>query len=121
MPQEVPFVVFQVSLMSVRAHQFGMYITLTSQVFELRLTDISPIPLTEEWILRAGFKKEDYSEEFSFPGMNGVYLGHNDFNEKSPVIGDYDACVSFKIPKYVHQLQNLYFCLTGEELVFKLD
>jgi len=38
----------------------------------------------------------------------------NDFHVKSMFGGSYLGCV-----KYVHELQNLYFALTGEELELK--
>ena len=82
--------------------------------------DKFPIPLTEEWLLKAGFKEikflnEYFVQENGYKHLDmivryGVFDGHRflfDFaNEK---------CVNLK---YVHQLQNLYFALCGEELVF---
>jgi hypothetical protein len=71
----------------------------------------SPIPLTEEWLLKLGF----------------VYNGHMYSNNLNIVIskniewiGIYskrmDDDVEFNAPKYVHTLQNLIFGLTYEEL-----
>jgi len=64
-----------------------------------------PIPITEEWLLKAGFEKDEtdwwYIDDF------GVKRYDND-------------CFVFytlnTIIKFLHQLQNLYFALTGEEL-----
>ena len=78
---------------------------------------ISPIELTEEWLLRMGFEKvKSYYEEaetFDF------YYGNIYFdmaNQSTKINGYY--CLSF-VPEYVHQLQNLFYCLTGEELQLK--
>ena len=74
-----------------------------------------PIPLTEQWLLKAGAEKvADYS--FYLENMHiGVY------HSKSG--GGFVFILSikdFQIAelKYVHQLQNLYFALTGVELDF---
>lgn len=77
-----------------------------------------PIPLTEEWLVRFGFEKKN-SFEFESP-CTVFYI------EKSS-IGDYEFCKKpqydefgwLKTIKYVHQLQNLYFALIGEELTIK--
>lgn len=68
---------------------------------------INPIPLTEEWLLMFGFKK--VGEAF-YIGLEYEYFLNGIFN-------DYTAgcTISLNI-KYVHQLQNLYFALTGEEI-----
>jgi hypothetical protein len=69
---------------------------------------IDPIPLTEEWLLKYGFE----------PILNGAgYIKNNTeigFNHN----GFYIITSGFKIES-VHQLQNLYFGLTGEELEIK--
>lgn len=78
-----------------------------------------PIPLTEEWLLKCGFEinrqtKEEnniwrcYSEEGFFEVEqigDGFFLDDND-------------CYGTEL-NYVHRLQNLYFALVGEELIFK--
>ena len=73
-------------------------------------SNIEPIPLTEEWLLRFGFEKN--GEEWFIHENNFELV----FDEgKYFYTWDYNWCTSFGI-KYIHQLQNLYFALTGEEL-----
>lgn len=73
-------------------------------------TVLVPIPLTEEWLLKFGAKKVD---EYWFSFHSYGIIKHNTFIELySGVKGDY-ICNSVK---YVHQLQNLYFALTNENL-----
>ena len=69
---------------------------------------MQPIPLTEEWLMKFGFEAL-----FSGAGYvkNHVEIGYNHN-------GFYIITSGLKI-KYVHQLQNLYFALTGEELTIK--
>lgn len=71
-----------------------------------------PIPITEDWLLKFGFIGSKYWKHhkllFSIQKYsNGYYV----------VLTD-DEDDSFKID-HIHQLQNLYFALTGEELQIK--
>jgi hypothetical protein len=74
----------------------------------------NPIPLTEEILLKAGFERNGeefiYYERYYTIGIgelfNVAYVG----SDKVTV-----DC------KHVHQLQNLYFALTGEELEIDLN
>ena len=71
------------------------------------LDDYKPIPLTEEWLLKFGFEYNDLNGDsglWKIPPFQ-IYGKYNQF------IYDYRLDVN-----YVHQLQNLYFALTGEEL-----
>lgn len=73
------------------------------------LSELEPIPLTEEWLFKFGFKPE-YS-----------HWWNGDFTIDKSAIGGYFLCdIDIHVAiKYVHQLQNLYFALTGEELTLK--
>ena len=85
---------------------------LIEEIRELNYHDcFVPIPLTEEWLLKFGFINDKVLEFY-----------RNDFTD-STIIIDYNfICLlgySHVKLKYVHQLQNLYFALTGEELQIK--
>lgn len=67
-----------------------------------------PIPLTEEWLLKFGFK--EVSCDKFFKDDFAVYFG---WYEQISIYND-DQFLRNLI--YIHQLQNLYFALTGEEL-----
>ena len=86
--------------------------------------DFRPIPLTEEWLLKFGFNKE-YQK-----GYIGIDVCNSDFVLTEPLkMGEWQTNYTFQfetgsVPKfkeikYVHQLQNIYFALTGEELILK--
>jgi hypothetical protein len=78
-----------------------------------------PLLLTEEWLLKFGFKK--LSNEWLrlevckkwgslyWEALSGFRLTINS-NE-----------IQLSHIKYIHQLQNLYFALTGEELKYELE
>jgi hypothetical protein len=71
---------------------------------------IKPIPLTEEILLKCGFQKKYKSyEKNDFTFIDG---GYDKFAYKLAILA--------KTPKFLHQLQNLYFALTGEELQINL-
>lgn len=81
------------------------------------LIDFHPIPLTEEWLLKFGFDKSDVFDErgylFSNYNLNINYYTYLDWDEDNKCLEKYPHI------KYVHQLQNLFYALTGEELTIK--
>lgn len=83
--------------------------------------DIDPIPLTEEWLLRFGFnsKYKSVHTHWNIKSFGIEQASDEDENGNSiPVRQEFYYAFTIEI-KYVHQLQNLYFALTGEELTLK--
>lgn len=75
------------------------------------IKDSRPIPLTEEWLLKFGFEKL----KFSIPNA----FDNRKIRIKEDKRGFWiSAAYNFILLKSVHQLQNLYFALTGEELIY---
>ena len=66
-----------------------------------------PIPLTEEWF-----------DKLKVPQWFRAVIGGCD-NSESYYINISFLPLGYLDIKYVHQLQNLYFALTGEELAIK--
>ena len=66
---------------------------------------LKPIPLTEELLLRIGFSVSSLGDD-NVVSVNGFYLWKDRLQH---------ITTGTRI-KHVHQLQNLYFALTGEEL-----
>lgn len=81
------------------------------------MDNLEPIVLTEEWLLNLGFEKIFDSSFFNLilPHKYKVYISI------SLELESYQVCQSgngFSIDaKYVHQLQNLYYSLTGNEII----
>ncbi len=73
-----------------------------------------PIPITEEWLLKFGFKKCSNDTDFE---TKYLYQINDNFILLNEPRGYFyiDACNNEV--KHVHQLQNLYFALVGEELI----
>jgi hypothetical protein len=80
----------------------------------------NPIPLTEEWFLKFGFDMHKFKSLDIIYGT--MYASNNTENgglEISLAIGRHvEESDTLPHIKYVHQLQNLYFALTGEELAY---
>lgn len=79
---------------------------------------IKPIPLTEEWLLKFGFVKNKISNEWHFGEFSIWKLSPSD-PSKSKIILNLMFDIDNPEIKSVHQLQNIYFALTGEELTIK--
>ena len=103
--------------------RIGNLVLIENEVHKLRIRDIyhiehsslkvEPVPLTEEWLVKFGFKKQPnlfYDNEVEYAKQwenHEVVIGHN--------MELYNGIFS-RIIKHVHELQNIYFALTGEEL-----
>lgn len=84
---------------------------------------LSPIPITEDILLKCGFEAESKYDDFKLNGVNiqscsmrcktlerfSFYLNLGDENDE----------LNNKID-YLHELQNLYYSLTKKELEIKL-
>jgi hypothetical protein len=87
-------------------------LNLPSGLYDLK--NVHPIPLTTEWFLRLGFEQKAGNE---FVKDIFVYR----FTQRDLIINGYTADYNgvLAYPNYVHELQNLYFIFTGEELTLK--
>ena len=116
--------------MKVTELRIGNLVYFEYQVVDINIGDFhiiekeskffKPIPLTEEWLLKLGFElHSDYIEDRWFvikTRKRGVTLEISLKLKRSMLMNDnVDFCDIWNI-KYVHQLQNLYFALTGKEL-----
>jgi hypothetical protein len=74
---------------------------------------LEPIPLTAEWLLKFGITESGYNSEdkamYSLDDRE-VFIVQNTVTKRY-YLDEYELEI-----KHVHQLQNLYFALTGEEL-----
>jgi hypothetical protein len=74
----------------------------------LYVKNYSPIPLTEEWLLRLGFVSNPYQDRYEYGDID---------IECDKTKGETILWASGAPHiKYVHQVQNLIFALTGKEL-----
>jgi hypothetical protein len=71
-----------------------------------------PIPLTQEWLLKFGFKKDGIYYENAHLQLSKM----TSKNGYDCYCTDLDFSIFMTELEHVHSLQNLYFALTGEEL-----
>jgi len=98
----------------------------------VKISNLKPIPLTEEWLIKFGFNKTKETSPYSY------YLGSEKRKAWKYVRLQYATMVNTESLKessgysavylmnkfwsactHVHQLQNLYFALTDKELEIK--
>lgn len=89
---------------------------------------LQPIPLTNEWLEQFGFMKGNLytggEPHYKFPNHHSNDYLCKDGNGYDWHVNSGDEWGNTVTPlvnqiKYVHQLQNLYWSLTGEELTIK--
>lgn len=77
--------------------------------------ELKPILLSEYILLKSGFSNADKNSETW--QWNRYWIGDFEISDQ----GDYfEHILGEVIIKYLHQLQNLYFALTGKELEIEL-
>jgi hypothetical protein len=81
--------------------------TLRDTMYSI-MSNVQPIPLTEEWLVKFGFKKDEY--------YNAIVKQPIELHVQDNIYWCDILWNSMEI-KHVHQLQNLFFALTGEELI----
>ena len=124
-----PFTNENIEILGINAHEYsnGIFNTIsfkkdTNLYFE-QIEELKPIPLTEEWLLNFGFETCGYDLLFwqhkkikglELGGINWADKGYKEYQFLNYQIGDNIFSID-----YVHQLQNLYFALTKEELTIK--
>ena len=85
-------------------------------------TRCEPIPLTEEWLIKLGYAQDVDTPFFKINMPRNIGYIHYNPNNQITWLKHHnsDSALNPQSLFYVHQLQNLYFTLTGEELEFKL-
>ena len=74
---------------------------------------LNPIPINSDILLKCGFEND------LITWSNGICWLTNDSSGTSVFVGTLSVKLPYDI-HYLHQLQNLYFSLTGKELEVKL-
>lgn len=99
---------------------------LTLHKFELNQIKLEPIVLTEDWLVKFGFSSKDYKK--GYIGIEHKAGGMiTDFVLTYPYkLGDHQKCFiwehsnwKYNTLEYVHELQNLFYILTSQELTIK--
>ena len=113
--QEITSVCRVLSIDSVGAHEYPLWVEAIGKANDVEEYDgFVAIPLTEEWLIDLGFRKD---EETNYRWFMEDWLAY-DLDDNCIRIAD---SWEFGKRKYVHELQNLFFALTGEELELKTE
>jgi hypothetical protein len=102
---------------------FHINVSIDGLECEVYLYEYKPILLTEEWLIKFGFEK-DVLELFNLEILKDIeptseiIIDLKDF--QCEISRNKRFGITLKM-QYVHQLQNLYFDLTDEELTIKQD
>ena len=72
------------------------------------------IPLTEEWIKKLGFENSKTQDKF-FTKDNSIGISTAD-NKFRFIQGNFVCQLVLREIEFVHELQNLYYAITGVEL-----
>ncbi len=111
-----------------RIEETELMLYIEKEEIEFYCKEILPISLTEEWLINLGFKKDDIKEfyyidcnEYKMEVVVNAFSGSMTNNPSwfvsiNPGYGSQSVTL---VKKDVHQLQNLYFALTGKELEFR--
>lgn len=89
---------------------------------EYSIDALKPIPLTEQWLLDFGFRKygtyftRKYGKRVKYHKVTPKFHKESK-NYREPYFVYNPSRIEIN---YVHQLQNLHFSLTGEELTIKV-
>jgi hypothetical protein len=93
-------------------------------LYSLNEENLQGIPLSEEWLLKFGFVKRDdcFYKDMGRKSLSVVLDAADDNNGDIWIGYRDDIAMNYNTltlceTDFVHQLQNLYFALTGEELI----
>lgn len=86
-------------------------------LFSINYENINPILITEEILLKCGF--DLIGTSYFIKSLPIIYFS-KPYVEAEHLLGKANCGDKLTSVKYLHQLQNLYFALTGQELEVNL-
>lgn len=103
----------------------------TKEEYECTMNEVVPIPITDELLLKIGFKKKrdgylhysDHNDEFSIKfdlGYAFIEYANLCFNPEDVTETNYGSSLEFSNTLHLHTLQNIWHLVTGKELEIKL-
>lgn len=108
--------VIQVDEIDGESESINKYIFSWGEVESNSCEYLEGIPLTPEILEKVGFEAHGEDGEYNYPDIAGVYLQQRYLDDDG---FDYYCFKQWLMTvNYLHQLQNLFFALTGTELEY---
>lgn len=108
--------IFQIESVCEDGINIDTYRTGEPEVTNDRITGIE---LTSSILAKCGFEKMYATQQTEFSGYRKIGGGFRLWNNNGDLLYVVvSQVVNYRPIKYLHQLQNLFFCLTGEELTY---
>jgi hypothetical protein len=93
----------------IQVNAYGILVCSYSEHFE-------PLPLTEEWRLKAGF----VNNELDLGHGASIWFYQHEYYLAGPGCPNENYAIKVKV-EFIHKLQNLVYSLSGTELEFKTE
>jgi hypothetical protein len=126
-----PMKILEIELFKCQYYNYDQNPALVKEWYMSDLNDISGIPITDEWLIMFGFEFDE-NKGFKYSDDDGepqevedrpywfVQYKSDDFTMRFIWYPD-DRKANSCPCNFVHQIQNAYFALTGEELLLKTE
>ncbi len=102
----------------VTAKHLDNKLVISDRYYKMHLSNLQPIPLTEEWLQKFGFKEVSIKYELWNLRSHGFTFQIARKSKKHKYVFRFMGMTVINC-EHVHQFQNLYWCLTGDELTIK--
>lgn len=102
----------EIDIVQISHIQYCNYLVANPVLVHLSDIGFEVIPITEEWLLRFEFEKQtdSFVPKWTKGNFYILQVGEDSF------CSDYYLLYGIY---HIHQLQNLYFALTGQELIYE--
>jgi hypothetical protein len=86
-----------------------------------KISNPSPLPITKEWLMRFGYQEHEDGFIILLNEITGMILEKSIYEDIGiafdlSFLQNDGHCILLEEVQFVHQLQNIYFALTDEEL-----
>lgn len=112
----IPHLETQVQGITLFGELMFCYSPIDSNGFNMPAHHVTGIPITEEWLLKFGFENVKGVLIKTF-GIIDLQISDTMYTYFNVMYKPEETYLFEPRIKYVHQLQNLYYALTGEELI----
>ncbi len=119
LPINLPLKILQIELFNCEVLPYNINPATEENWHKITNSDLSPIKLTEQWLINFGIEKDEYGDYEIEVGRIGIRI---DFAQDDNLVLLYRSDIGvdyvwIQFLDYVHQFQNTFFSLTNKELI----